>query len=249
MATSSVVMLSNISMERLYLSQPPAWNDIQRLQFSTAQSSSSTSTSTSLTSTKTQQQQDNQQVIRTCYDKLLHHIYDMNSSVSATTTTINQINEQLQLAAEYCQLKTLSDKDSIYLHSDHFFLQVKFDSLTHLPIYIAICFTNEQQSNEERLTCSRMLQALNEKQYRLFRAHLNGYASLFTLMAPTMNDDKCVGYTAYKVLQQDLELLMRTDTYGKLLEGFQPICEGLPMRIRLHDKGGSRIENHDIDHR
>jgi hypothetical protein len=25
-----------------------------------------------------------------------------------------------------------------------------------------------------------MLNALNEKQYKLFRAHLNGYASLFT---------------------------------------------------------------------
>ena len=229
MATSSIVMLSNISMERLYLSQPPAWNDLQRLPYSIAQQASSQ-----------QQQQDgrsNQQVIRACYDKLLHHIYDMNSSVSATTTTINQIKEQLDLAAEYCQLKTLPDGDKVYLHSDNFYLQVEFDPLTHLPANVLIFFTNEQRINEESLTCSRMLKALNDKQYRLFRAHLNGYASLFTLVAPTMNNDKRVGYTAYKVLQQDLERLMKTENYGKMLEGFQPICEGLPMRIKLNEQG------------
>lgn len=228
MATSSIVMLSNISMERLYLSQPPAWTDLQRLPYSIAQQASS------------QQQHEgrsSQQVIRTCYDKLLHHIYDMNSSVSATSTTSNQIKEQLDLAAEYCQLKTLSDSDKVYLHSDNFYLQVEFDPLTHLPANVLIFFTNEQRINEECLTCSRMLKALNDKQYRLFRAHLNGYANLFTLMAPTMSNDKRVGFTAYKVLQQDLERLVNTETYGKMLEGFQPICEGLPMRVKLNDQG------------
>jgi hypothetical protein len=220
-------------MERLYLSQPPAWNDLQRLPYSIAQQASSQ---------QQQQQQEgrsSQQIIRTCYDKLLHHIYDMNSSVSATSTTSNQIKEQLDLAAEYCQLKTSTDNDNdkVYLHSDNFYLQVEFDPSTHLPVNVLIFFTNEQRTNEECLTCSRMLKALNDKQYRLFRAHLNGYANLFTLMAPTMKNDKRVGFTAYKVLQQDLERLVNTETYGKMLEGFQPICEGLPMRVKLNDQG------------
>jgi len=213
MATSSMIMLSNVSMERLYLSQPPAWNDLQRLSFS-----------------HNQQQQDgrsSQQLIRTCYDKLLHHMYDINSST--TTTTINQINEQLELAAEYCQLKTLRDGNTVYLHSDQFHLEINFDSITHLPINVASCFINE-----ERFECKRMLKALNEKQYKLFREHLNGYASLFTLTTP--NNDKRIGYTTYKILQQDLERLVKTDIYGKLLEGFQPIFEGLPMRIKLDEQ-------------
>ncbi|CAF0928291.1 unnamed protein product [Rotaria sp. Silwood1] len=219
MTTSSVMMLSNVSMERLYLSQPPAWNDLQRLPFSL-----------------NQQQQDirsNQQIIRTCYDKLLHHMYDINSS---SKTTINQIHEQLELAAEYCQLKTFEDANKMYLHSDQFFVCIEFDSLTHLPINVLMRFTYEQQTNEEPLTCPRMLKALNEKQYKLFREHLNGYASLFTLTAPNMNNDKRIGYTAYKILQQDLERLSKTDIYGKLLEGFQPVCEGLPMRIKFNDQ-------------
>ncbi|CAF0738492.1 unnamed protein product [Rotaria sordida] len=219
MATSSIIMLSNVSMERLYLSQPPAWNDLQRLPFSL-----------------NQQQQDirsNQQIIRTCYDKLLHHMYDINSS---STTTINQLNEQLELAAEYCQLKTLHDVNAMYLHSDQFYVCIEFDSLTHLPRNVFMCFTYEQQTNEERFTCTRMLKALNEKQYKLFREHLNGYASLFTLTAPNMNNDKRIGYTAYKILQQDLERLSKTDVYGKLLEGFEPTCEGLPMRIKFNDQ-------------
>jgi hypothetical protein len=89
-----------------------------------------------------------------------------------------------------------------------------------------------------------MLKALNEKQYKLFREHLNGYASLVTLTAPNMNNDKRIGYTAYKILQQDLERLTKTDMYGKLLEGFQPIFEGLPMRIKLNDQGeeGSTVK-------
>jgi len=213
MATSSMIMLSNVSMERLYLSQPPAWNDLQRLPF-----------------THNQQQQDvrsSQQLIRTCYDKLLHHMYDINSST--TTTTINQINEQLELAAEYCQLKTLRDGNTVYLHSDQFHLEINFDSITHLPINVASCFINE-----ERFECKRMLKALNEKQYKLFREHLNGYSSLFTLTTP--NNDKRIGYTTYKILQQDLERLVKTDIYGKLLEGFQPIFEGLPMRIKLDEQ-------------
>ncbi|CAF2728949.1 unnamed protein product [Rotaria sp. Silwood2] len=219
MATSSIIMLSNVSMERLYLSQPPAWNDLQRLPFSL-----------------NQQQQDirsNQQIIRTCYDKLLHHMYDINSS---SKTTINQIHEQLELAAEYCQLKTFQDTNTMYLHSDQFFVCIEFDSLTHLPINVLMRFTYEQQTNEEPFTCSRMLKALNEKQYKLFREHLNGYASLFTLTAPNMNNDKRIGYTAYKILQQDLERLSKIDIYGKLLEGFQSTCEGLPMRIQFNDQ-------------
>ena len=217
-------MLSNVSMERLYLSQPPGWNDLQRLSFSSNQQ---------------QQQQDahsSQKLIRTCYDKLLHHMYDINSSATTTITTINQINEQLELAAEYCQLKTLRDKNTVYLHSDQFYLEINFDLLTQLPTNVSICFTNEQQTNEERFTCSRMLKALNEKQYKLFREHLNGYASLFTLTTPNINNDKRIGYSAYKILQQDLERLVNTDTYGKVLEGFQPICEGLPMRIQFDDQ-------------
>jgi len=216
MATSSIIMLSNVSMERLYLSQPPAWNDLQRLPFSLNQ----------------QQQQDgrsSQQILRTCYDKLLHHMYDINSSSS--TITINQINEQLELAAEYCQLKTLRDGNTVYLHSDQFHLEINFDSITHLPINVASCFINE-----ERFECKRMLKALNEKQYKLFREHLNGYSSLFTLTAPTMSNDKRIGYTAYKILQQDLERLTKTDVYGKLLEGFQPMCEGLPMGIKFDEQ-------------
>ncbi|CAF0752786.1 unnamed protein product [Adineta steineri] len=222
MATSSIIMLSNVSMERLYLSQPPAWNELQRLSF---------------TPNQQQQQQDghsNQQLIRICYDKLLHHMYDINSS---STTTINQINEQLELSAEYCQLKTLRvDGNTVYLHSEQFYSEIKFDPLTHLPINVSISFTNDQQANEERYTCPRMLKALNEKQYKLFREHLNGYASLFTLTAPTMNNDKRIGYTAYKILQQDLERLAKTETYGKLLEGFQSMSEGLPMRISFNDQ-------------
>jgi hypothetical protein len=161
-------------------------------------------------------------------------MYDINSSSSSsssTTTTINQINEQLELAAEYCQLKTLRDGNTVYLHSDQFHLEINFDSLTHLPINVSFCFTNE-----ERFVCSRMLKALNEKQYKLFREHLNGYANLFTLTAPNMNNDKRIGYTVYKILQQDLERLAKTDLYGKLLEGFQPLFEGLPMRIKLDDQ-------------
>lgn len=207
-------MLSNVSMERLYLSQPPAWNDLQRLPFSLNQ----------------QQQQDgrsSQQILRTCYDKLLHHMYDINSSSS--TITINQINEQLELAAEYCQLKTLRDGNTVYLHSDQFHIEINFDSLTHLPINISSCFTND-----ERFICTKMLKALNEKQYKLFREHLNGYANLFTLTTP--NNDKRIGYTAYKALQQDLERLTKTDIYGKLLEGFQPMFEGLPMRIKFENQ-------------
>jgi len=222
MASSSIIMLSNISMERLYLSQPPAWNELQRLSFAS------------------NQQQDghpSQQLIRTCYDKLLHHMYDINSSATTTMTTINQINEQLELSAEYCQLKTLRvDGNTVYLHSDQFYLEIKFDSLTHLPINVSISFTNDQQTNEERYTCSRMLKALNEKQYKLFREHLNGYSSLFTLTAPTMSNDKRIGYSAYKILQQDLERLAKTDVYGKLLEGFQPMCEGLPMGIKFDEQ-------------
>jgi hypothetical protein len=84
-----------------------------------------------------------------------------------------------------------------------------------------------------------MLKALNEKQYKLFREHLNGYANLFTLTAPNMNNDKRIGYTSYRILQQDLERLAKTETYGKLFEGFQPIFEGLPMRIKLEDQGKS----------
>jgi hypothetical protein len=221
MATSPIIMLSNVSMERLYLSQPPAWNELQRLSFSSSQ--------------QQQDSQSSQQLIRTCYDKLLHHMYDINSS--STPTTTNQINEQLELSAEYCQLKTFRvDANTVYLHSEQFYLEVNFDSSTHLPINVSIVFTNDRQSSEERFTCSRMLKALNEKQYRLFREHLNGYASLFTLTAPTMNDDKRIGYTAYMVLQQDLERLARTDTYGQLLEGFQPMCEGLPMKIQFSDQ-------------
>ncbi|CAF0755645.1 unnamed protein product [Adineta steineri] len=224
MATSSIIMLSNVSMERLYLSQPPAWNELQRLSFAPNQQ-------------QQQQQQDghsNQQLIRICYDKLLHHMYDINSS---STTTINQINEQLELSAEYCQLKTLRvDGNTVYLHSEQFYSEIKFDPLTHLPINVSISFTNDQQANEERYTCPRMLKALNEKQYKLFREHLNGYASLFTLTAPTMNNDKRIGYTAYKILQQDLERLAKTETYGKLLEGFQSMSEGLPMRISFNDQ-------------
>ena len=213
-------------MERLYLSQPPAWTELQRLPFSLAQQQ------------QPQDGQSSQQIIRTCYDKLLHHIYGMNSSSSSSSaaTTIDQINEQLELAAEYCQLKTLRDGNSVYLHSGQFYLQINFDSVTHLPINVSISFTNEQQANEECLTCSRMLKALNERQYRLFRAHLNGYASLFSLTAPTMNSDKRIGHTAYKVLQQDIERLMKTETYAKSLEGFQPMCEGLPIRIKLNDQ-------------
>lgn len=211
MATSSLIMLSNISMERLYLSQPPAWNDLQRLPFSLNQ----------------QDGHSSQQLIRTCYDKLLHHMYDINSS--STTTTINQINEQLELAAEYCQLKTLRDGNTVYLHSDQFHIEITFDPSTHLPINVTSCF-----ANEERFNCTRMLKALNEKQYKLFREHLNGYASLFTLT--TSNNDKRIGYTAYKILQQDLERLSKSEQYGKLLENFQPILEGLPMRIQLDDQ-------------
>lgn len=206
-------------MERLYLSQPPAWNDLQRLPFALSQ-----------------QQQDNrssQQIIRTCYDKLLHHMYDMNSS---STTTINQVNEQLELAAEYCQLQKFRDGNAVYLHSDQFYVEVKFDTTTHLPIHVSICFTYEQQPNAECFPCSRMLKALNEKQYKLFREHLNGYASLFTLSAPTKNNDKSIGCTAYKILQQDLERLSKTEMYGKLLEGFEPTCEGLPIRIKFNEQ-------------
>jgi hypothetical protein len=224
MALSSMLMLSNVSMERLYLSQPPAWNDIQRLSFPHNQQ---------------QDARSSQQLFRTCYDKLLHHMYDMNSS-SSTTTTINQINEQLELAAEYCQLKTLRNENTVYLHSDVFHLEITFDPSTHLPINVMSCF-----QNEERFICTTMLKALNEKQYKLFREHLNGYANLFTLTAPNMNNDKRIGYTSYKILQQDLERLAKTETYGKLLEGFQPIFEGLPMRIKLEDQGKILEENFD----
>jgi hypothetical protein len=93
--------------------------------------------------------------------------------------SINQINEQLELAAKYCQLKTLRNVNTVYLHSDQFYLEIKLNSIT-LPINVSICITNEQQTNEEGFTCPRMLKALNEKQYKLFCAHLNGYASLFT---------------------------------------------------------------------
>lgn len=212
-----MIMLSNVSMERLYLSQPPPWNDIQRLSLSHNQSADTRSS---------------QQMLRTCYDKLLHHMYDINSSSSSSsssTTTIHQINEQLELAAEYCQLKTFRNENTVYLHSDAFHLEVTFDPLTHLPINVVSCFPND-----ERLICPTMCTALTEKQYRLFREHLNGYASLFTLTAPSLNNDKRIGYTSYKILQQDLERLSKTEHYGKLLEGFQPIFEGLPMRIKLH---------------
>jgi hypothetical protein len=222
MASTSMLMLSNVSMERLYLSQPPAWNDIQRLSFPHNQQ---------------QDTRSSQQLLRTCYDKLLHHMYDINSSSSSattTTTTINQINEQLELAAEYCQLKTLRSENTVYLHSDVFHLEITFDSSTHLPINVVSCFPNE-----ERFICSTMLKALNEKQYKLFREHLNGYANLFTLTAPNMNNDKRIGYTSYRILQQDLERLAKTETYGKLFEDFQPIFEGLPMRIKLEDQGKS----------
>ncbi|CAF0923989.1 unnamed protein product [Adineta ricciae] len=221
MATTSIIMLSNASMERLYLSQPPGWNDLQRLPFAPPS-----------------QQQDGQsgsQLIRACYDKLLHHMYDINSS--SPTLTMKQITEQLELAAEYCQLKTYQhDNGNVYLHSEQFYLEVTFDPSTRLPVKISIAFTNDQQSNEERFLCSRMLKALNEKQYKLFREHLNGYASLFTLTAPMMNNDKRIGHTAYTVFQQDLERLSKIETYAKLLEGFQPMCEGLPMRIQFDDQ-------------
>ena len=213
-----MIMLSNVAMERLYLSQPPTWNDLQRLSFSLNQQQS-------------QENRFNQQIIRTCYDKLLHHTYDIHSS---NVTTTNQIYEHIRLAADYCQLQILSDVNEVYLHSDQFYVQIKFDSLTHLPINVTICFTCEQPN--ESLTCSRMLKALNEKQYKLFREHLNGYASLFTLTTSNMNPDKKIGYIAYKILQQDLECLTKTDTYGKLLEGFQSICEGLPMRFKFNDQ-------------
>ena len=230
MATWSIVMLSNISMERLYLSQPPAWNDLQRLPF--------TPNSFSQSQGNQQDPRTSQQILRTCYDKLLHHIYDMNSSVTNSASYLHQLHEQLKLAAEYCELQISSNKDGILLYSDLFYIQIKFDSDTRLPINVFFCFAHEQPTNEERLiSCPRMLKALNEKQYRLFRFHLNGYASLFTLMAPTMNNDKRIGYTAYNILQQDLDRLMKTETYAKLLEGFEPLCEGLPMRIRLHDQG------------
>ncbi|CAF2107926.1 unnamed protein product [Rotaria magnacalcarata] len=219
MASSSIIMLSNVSMERLYLSQPPAWTDLQRLPFSLGQQQQDTRSS--------------QQIIRTCYDKLLHHMYDMNSS---STTTVNQINEQLELAAEYCQLKNFHDGNAVYLHSDQFYLEIKFDSTAHVPQHVSICFTDEQQVNSDSYVCSRMLKALNEKQYKLFREHLNGYANLFTLSAPTMNNDRRIGSTAYKILQQDIERLSKTDGYGTLLEGFEPTCEGLPMRIKFNDK-------------
>ncbi|UJR28283.1 hypothetical protein I4U23_009531 [Adineta vaga] len=99
---------------------------------------------------------------------------------------------------------------------------------------------------KERFVCSRMLKALNEKQYKLFREHLNGYASLFTLIAPTMNNDKRIGHTAYTILQQDLERLAKTEMYEKLLKGFQPMCEGLPMRIQFDDQftSNSLLPNH-----
>jgi hypothetical protein len=50
-----------------------------------------------------------------------------------------------------------------------------------------------------------------------------------------MNIDKRISYTAYKLLQQDFERSAKTDVYGKLLEGFQTVCEGLPMRIKFDD--------------
>jgi len=216
MASSSMIMLSNASMERLYLSQPPAWNDLQRLSYSLPQSQQDT-------------RSNQQQLFRTCYDKLLHHMYDINSSTSLTTaTTINQINEQLELAAEYCQLKTFRDENKIYLHSELFHLEVRFDSQTHLPISIASCFLNE-----EPFICTNMLKALNEKQYKLFREHLNGYVHLLTLVAPNLNNDKRIGHMAYKILQQDVERLAKIDLYKKLFEGFQPMFEGLPMNIKL----------------
>lgn len=219
-----MIMLSNVSMERLYLSQPPPWNDIQRLTFSHNQSNDTRSS---------------QQIRRTCYDKLLHHMYDMNSSSSSTTSTIHQINEQLELAAEYCQLKSLRSENTVYLHSDFFHLEVTFDPITQLPINVISCCPND-----EKLLCHTMLTALNEKQYRLFREHLNGYASLFTLTTSNLNNDKRVGYTSYKILQQDLEHLATTEHYGKLLEGFQPIFEGLPMRIKFHEEGNLSLPDH-----
>ena len=228
MATSSIAMLSNVSMERLYLFQPPAWNELQRLSFPLNQQSQS-------------QQGDgraSQQIIRNCYDKLLHHIYDMSSTVAtATDKLLNQINEQLELTAEYCQLKTFKDNNSIYLHSDRFFLQVSFDPIIKLPNNVEFHITNDVDKHEETLHCYKMLQALNDKQYRLFRMHLNGFVSLFSLSAPTMNDDKRIGYTAYKILQQDLERLAKTNEYGRLFKGLELMCEGLPMRIQLNDQG------------
>ena len=225
-----MIMLSNVSMERLYLTQPPPWNDIQRLSYSHNQSADTRSS---------------QQTLRTCYDKLLHHMYDINSSSSSSsiTTTIHQINEQLELAAEYCQLKTFRNENTVYLHSDVFHLEVTFDLSTHLPINVVSCLPND-----ERLVCPTMLTALNEKQYRLFREHLNGYTSLFTLIAPSLNNDNRIGYTSYKILQQDLERLVKTEHYGKLFDGFQPIFEGLPMRIKFHEQGKHGSMNFDENH-
>lgn len=230
MATSSIVMLSNISMERLYLSQPPAWNDLQRLPF-TANTFPTSQTTVSTENRTTQQ------ILRTCYDKLLHHIYDMNSSLSNANSPFSQLYEQLKLAAEYCQLQISLNQDSIIIYSDQFYLQINCDSMTRLPSHIFFCFAHEQSNNEEHLSCPKMLKALHEKQYRLFRSHLHGYASLFTLIAPTMNNSRRIGFTAYNVLQQDLEHLAKTELYGALLEGFEPFSEGLPMRLRLNDQG------------
>ena len=236
MATSSIVMLSNISMERLYLSQPPAWNDLQRLPIGSTSFSSSQPTSQ-------QDHRTSQQNLRTCYEKLLHHIYDMNSSSNNLTNPYHQLHEQLKLAAEFCQLQISSNKDTIHLYSEQFYIQVKFDSSTHMPSHISFGFTHDQSSQDESSSCPRMLRALNEKQYRLFRSHLNGYASLFSLTAPTMNNGKRVGFTAYNVLQQDVDRLAKTEFYGKLFEGFESFAEGLPMRIRLNDRGKISTSN------
>jgi hypothetical protein len=231
MATSSVVMLSSVSMERLYLSQPPAWSDLQRLPFSFAP-----------------QQQDGRfsghHLVRSCYDKLLHHMYDVNSLTSSSSSAIAQLNEQLELAAEYCQLKTLRNGNTFYLHSDQFYVEITFDSETHLPCNVYRSLTtnpdgnNDQQLKEERIACSHMLQALNQRKYRLFRAHLSGYTSLFTLTSPNMigGNDKRLGYTVYTTLEHDLEQLVKTTIYGKLLQDFQTTCEGLPMRIRFDNE-------------
>ena len=230
-------------MERLYLSQPPAWNDLQRLPVG----------STSFSSAQPTSQQDHrtsQQNLRTCYEKLLHHIYDMNSSMNNSASHLQQLHEQLKLAAEFCQLQISSvNKDSIHLFSEQFYIQVKFDPSTRLPSHVSFGFTRDQSTPDEFSSCPRMLRALNEKQYRLFRSHLNGYASLFALAAPTMNNDKRVGFTAYNVLQQDLDRLAKTELYGKLFDGFEPFCEGLPMRIRLNDHGNRPIERSKMSRR
>ncbi|CAF0857000.1 unnamed protein product, partial [Didymodactylos carnosus] len=223
----------NLSLERLYLTPPPSWSDLLRHVQQRANNSNNTKTNL------------NQQLHK-CYEKLLSHLYltETNSSSLINTTSIisnEYLYNQLELAAQYCNLKLFKDSSNLYFHCDQFFIEINFNEEEKLQT-VNICITDSSTTatsttttngiGGEKLSCPHMCQALKSQNYSLFRQHLNGYMSMYCL---TENDSKRLGYKALKVLEYDLVLLHKQNIY-KQLQRFQLSCEGLPMRIRLNEK-------------